>query len=327
VPANLPPTYHEAEARYRAAKSREEKIELLEEMLRIIPKHKGTDKLQGDLKSRIAKLKRQPKKKGATRIFSYSIPREGAGQVALVGPPNSGKSTLLDLLTNASPEIADYPFTTREPAPGMMPFEDISIQLVDLPPLSDEYVENWVYDIIRKADLLWVVVSCGNPLHGLEMTTATLAAKNIGLYPSGSKPEQAVPDGHVRKQGLVVATGIDLEGSAENLEIFSQLLDSPWLTLAVSARDGRGFEQLKLQTYQALDIIRIYTKQPGKPADREQPFTVGRGTTVGALAGTIHKDLMKQLKFARVWGEKVFDGQTVQRDHVLEEGDIVEIHV
>jgi ribosome-interacting GTPase 1 len=326
VPANLPPTYHEAEAKYRAAKTPEEKIALLEEMLRIIPKHKGTDKLQGDLKSRIAKLKKQPKKKGATRIFSYNIPPEGSGQIALIGPPNSGKSSLLDLLTNASPEVADYPFTTREPQPGMMPYEDIAIQLVDLPPLSTEYVEHWVYDITRKADLVWVVVSCGNPLYGLETTTELLESKNIGLHPAGSGPAEEGPAGRTHKPGLLVATGLDLEGSDENLEILQQLLDVPWPTMAVSVVDGRGLDELKRRTYEALGIIRIYTKQPGKPPDREQPFTVSRGTTVGELAATIHKDLMEQLKFARVWGEKVFDGQTVQRDHPLEEGDIVEIH-
>jgi ribosome-interacting GTPase 1 len=208
----------------------------------------------------------------------------------------------------------------------MMPFEDISIQLVDLPPLSEEYVEHWVYDLIRKADLLWLVVSGGNPLHGLESTIAMLSAKNIKLHPWGEQPEEEGPVGSALKAGLLVVTRLDVEGSSENLEILEQLLDEPWPTLAVSNTDGRGLDELRRWTYQALGIVRVYTKQPGKPADREQPFTVPAGTTVGGLARTIHKDLEDRLKFARVWGKNVFDGQTVQREHVLEEGDVVEIH-
>ena len=175
MPANLPPDYHDAEERYRAARTPEEKIAALEEMLAIMPKHKGTDRLQGDIKARIAKLRKQEGKKGGRKGFSYMVRAEGAGQVALVGPANTGKSSLVRLLTKARPEVADYPFTTREPVPGMMPFENVAVQLVDLPPLSEEHLEHWLYDVIRAADLLWIVVGAENGLDQLEEARKLLA--------------------------------------------------------------------------------------------------------------------------------------------------------
>ena len=380
MPANLPPDYHRAEERFRTAKTAQEKIEALEEMLRIMPKHKGTDHLQADIKARIAKLRRQPAKKGARAAHSYVIPREGAGQIALVGPANTGKSSLVRLLTHATPEVADYPFTTREPTPGMMPFEDIAFQLVDLPPLSMEHIEPWVFDLVRHADLLWVVLGGANPHEEFEETRTILAARNIQLrpaeraaageglpaeggagpgIPSRSRPESR-PDplfasstagtGHaIRisgtrlpalqagreaqpsafgpvKTGLLVVTGLDRREVREELDALDELLDRRWPFVAVSCKNGVGLEDLKRRTFEAARIIRVYSKQPGKPPDRSAPFTLGRGSTVGDLAERIHKDLLAHLRFARVWGPSAFDGQTVQRDHVLAEGDVIEIH-
>jgi len=164
MPANLTPVYKEAEAKFRSAVTPEEKIACLEEMLRVIPKHKGTDKLQADLRSRLSRLKREPKKKGATKGFSHKVPTEGAGQVVLLGPPNAGKSSLVATLTHAKPEVASYPMTTRDTSPGMMPYEDIAIQLVDMPPLCEEHVEPWVYDVARGGDMAWLVVSIERPI-------------------------------------------------------------------------------------------------------------------------------------------------------------------
>jgi len=326
MPANLPPTYHEAEARHRSAKTQEEKLATLEEMLRLIPKHKGTDKLQGEIKARIAKVKRQPKKKGATRGFSHHIPKEGAGQIALVGPPNVGKSALVAHLTHAEPEVADYPFTTREPLPGMMPFEDIAFQLIDLPPLSAEYLEPWVFDLIRASDMFWVVVESSNSLDGLEQTRRLLAGKKIVPRPVGAPPAEDPGFGETRKAALLVVTGQDRPGSSENLQILEALLDRPWPTLPVSVVDGQGLDELGRRSFEALEIIRVYTKQPGKAADRDKPFTLPSGSTIAELSRTIHNDVLENLKFARIWGEHVFDGQTVQREHTLEDGDVVELH-
>ncbi len=327
MPANLPPTYHEAEQRYREATTVEDKLAALEEMLRIMPKHKGTDKLQADLKSRMAKLKREPKGKSGASTFSRHIPREGAGQIALVGPPNSGKSALVHRLTHATPEVADYPFTTREPTPGMMRYEDIAFQLVDLPPLSEEYVEPWVYDLIRGADMLWLVLDIDNPLDGLELVERLLGDKAIALLPVGTGgPEGERRPGWTYRRTLMVLTGLDRPGEDENLEILDGLLETPWPRVAVSSVDGQGLEELGRRTFEALEILRVYTKQPGKPADRDQPFTLPRQATVGDLARAIHKDLAEHLKFARIWGAEVHDGQTVHADHLLAEGDVVEIH-
>jgi len=326
MPANLPPVYHEIEARYRAARRPEEKLAALEEMLRVLPKHKGTDKLQADLKARIARLRRQPAKKSAARSFSHHVTREGAGQVALAGPPNGGKSSLVRCLTRATPEVADYPFTTREPVPGMMPFEDIAFQLLDLPPLSDQYVEHWVFDLVRGADLVWIVVDCANSLDGLELTERILAAKNIGLRPAGFPAGSDPPPGRVEQPALLVVTGRDRPECGANLEILEGLLERPWPVLGVSPVNGAGVAELGRRTFEALDLIRVYTKQPGKPPDLDQPFTLPRGGTVAELARLIHKDLLHGLKFARVWGAGVFDGQTVQQGHVLADRDVVEIH-
>lgn len=327
MPANLPPAYHDAEARFRAAKSTEDKIAALEEMLRIMPKHKGTDKLQADLRARIAKLRRQPARKGPTRSAGHSVAPEGAGQVTLVGPPNTGKSSLVAALTHARPEVAEYPFTTREALPGMMAFKDIAFQLVDLPPVAAEHTEPWLFDLIRRADLVWLVVEVANALDGIRQTRELLAVKHIGLYPVGApRRETEIEPGWAWKPALVVVTRMDSPDAAADLEIVRELLDEPWPLAPVSAVTREGLAGLARQTFEARGIIRVYTKQPGKPADRAQPFTLPRGATVADLALVIHKDLREQLKFARVWGSQTFEGQSVQRDHVLAEGDIVEIH-
>ena len=312
MPANLHPDYHRAEERFRQAKTVEEKLDALEEMLRVVPKHKGTDGLQADIKARIAKLRKQPPSKAGKATHSHMIPAEGAGQIALVGPPNTGKSSLVATLTKAEPEIAAYPFTTREATPGMMRFEDIAFQLIDLPPLNEEHVEPWVFDIVRRADLLWIVVTVENAVDGLELTRRVLASKGIDI--------EAV------KRALVVTTGIDREGGEEDVEIVDELLEHRWSLTPVSVMTHRGIDELARRTYAALDLVRVYTKQPGKPADRAAPFTLPRGATVGDLAARVHKDLAASMKHARIWGPSAFDGQVVHADHVLVEGDVVEIH-
>ena len=326
MPANLTPEYHRAEQRLRAAKTPEEKLEALEEMLSVIPKHKGTDHLQADLKSRIAKLRRESGKKGPRGGFSHIIPREGAGQVAVTGPPNSGKSSLVRALTHATPAVGEYPFTTRDATPGMMRFEDIAIQLVDLPPLSEQQVDSWAIDLVRHADLVWLVVDGTNALDGTDEARRILGARNVGLYPAGSAPPRLEDGPRVLKPALIVLTGLDKPDVRESVDVVDELLERRWPIVAVSSTTGAGLDQLRRRTFTALDIVRVYSKEPGKPPDRNAPFTLPRGATVADLAERIHKDVLGTMKFARVWGTVAFNGQAVQRDHVLTEGDVVEIH-
>ncbi len=325
MPANLTPEYKRAEERFRTARSPEEKLEALEEMLRVMPKHKGTDGLQADIKARIAKLRKQPASKAGRSTFSHMVPREGAGQVALVGPPNTGKSSLVAALTHATPAVGDYPFTTREATPGMMRFEDIAFQLVDLPPLSDQHVDPWVFDLIRAADVLWVVLDGRYPLEGMDDTARLLGARGVQIEPACQPARGETGEGPA-KEALVVLTGTDRPDVAESVEVVNELFGGRWPLVPVSTTARTGFDLLARRTFEALRIMRVYTKQPGRPADRSAPFTLPIGATVADLASRIHKDLRANMKFARVWGAQVFDGQTVQRDHVLHEGDVIEIH-
>ena len=328
MPANLPPEYFEIDKRYRSAKSPAEKLEALEELLAVIPKHKGTDKLRADFKRRLSKLKsqQQTKKPVSRRDIGYRVDREGAGQVVLVGPPNVGKSALVAALTNATPEVADFPHTTRTPSPGMMPYENIQIQLIDTPPVTQEFMEPWLPDIIRKADIILLIVDVTtDPMQHLEQTIALLEEKRIAPIRLAHLHEES--QGWTFRPVLVVGNKSDDASAEENFEIFKTLIEDDWPALAVSATTGRNFELLKQTVFDRLEIIRVYTKVRGKAPEHNAPFVFKKGSTVEDLAGKIHKEFVDKFKFAKVWGKEVYDGQMIQRDYVLQDEDVVELHL
>jgi len=328
MPTNLPPDYFEAEKRYRAARTAADKIACLEEMLTIMPKHKGTDKLRADLRKRISKLKTAPQsKKGpGKRESAYHIDKEGAGQVIVAGPANVGKSALIAKLTRAEPEVADFPFTTWKPVPGMVQVENIQIQLIDTPPLNLEFVDPELIDLIRRADLILLMVDLQtDPVQQLEDSVELLDQHRI--VPHRYKDRFRDIHGLTFIPFLVFANKNDNEDSDENFEIFRELLQEDWPMISGSIKTGRNLEAVKQALVERLSIIRVYSKAPGREPDLTAPFTLKKGSTVADLAGKVHKDFVDKLKVAKVWGQAVFDGQMVQRDHVLQDGDVVELHI
>ncbi len=327
MPANLPPQYHAAEEAFRKASTVEQKIEALQEMLTMIPKHKGTEKLQGDLKRRLSKLREEGQKKGkASHYNPFAVEKQGAGQVALLGYPNTGKSSLLTALTRAKAKVGQYPYTTAVPLAGMMPYENILIQLIDTPPISSEGAPPGLLNVVREADMLVLTIDASSPdcLEQLEGTFSFLVSKKIIEYHSSGAPSNN--EKGLSTPYLIVLTKMDLEESSDNLTILQELKpDIHFLTL--SARQEQGFNTLKDKIYQELRIVRVYTKAPNKQPDLDTPFVLKKGSTVLDLAYSIHRDFPEKLKNARVWGSAKFDGQTVSREHELEDGDIVELNV
>ncbi|HVI85225.1 MAG TPA: TGS domain-containing protein [bacterium] len=322
MPANLTPQYLEAERRFRQATSPEEQLAALNEMMATIPKHKGTEHMRADIRRRMAKVRTEAARKRSTgRGAAWQhVPREGAGQVVLIGPPNAGKSRLLAALTNAVPTVAPYPFATRMPLPGMAAFENVQIQLVDLPPIAAETAEPWLFALIRQADggLLVADLGSDDALRGMEETLELLQRYNV-LLASAGDPGHGLPT-------ILVPTKADLAGAAERLEILQELYAGRFPFLAVSAETGEGTDRLRAEMFRLLNVIRVYTKAPGHRADLSAPFVLKRGTTVQDAAAIVHKDFAHRLKYARIWGERTFDGQMVQREHVLQDGDILELH-
>jgi len=321
VPANLTPDYLEAERRFRLAQTMSEKIEALEDMLATIPKHKGTEKMQADIKRRLARLRQEAQqKRGGGKRPVYIVDKQGAGQVVMVGPPNAGKSQLLAALSNASPEVAPYPFTTRLPLAGMVQFENVQIQLVDLPPLAREGTPPWLPQVVRNADALLMVVDGGSDdvLEQVETTLDLLGEARIAV-----RTDERAGEG---KAVLAAVNKCDLQGARDRLAILEELFGARLKFLPVSGLSGFGLQELKRALYEILGVIRVYTKAPGKDPDFNAPFIMKAGTTIIEAAATVHKEIARNLKYARVWGAKTFPGQMVQRDYVLSEGDIVEFH-
>lgn len=326
MPANLPPQYLEAEKKYRLAKDPEGKIEALRVMLAIMPRHKGTDKLHAGLRRKIARLSQEVEKKYATaRRAGFYIRKEGAGQVILVGPANVGKSQLLAAVTEASPGIASYPFTTQTPIPGMMKFENIQIQLVDTPPIGHRDVRILLVNTLRGADLVAIVVDLGiEPVSQVETTLQSLAEARIE---PGTDNAAKVASGNYQKKMLLIGNKNDLENSSGNWEKLNSRYNALFPVISVSAREGIGREELKGAIFKALDIIRVHTKTPGSKVDLSEPVILKKGSTVQDAAESIHKDFRDKLKYTMVWGSGKYDGQKVSREHVLCDGDIVEFHI
>lgn len=326
MPANLPPQYFEAEKEFREAKTIPDKIAALEEMLAIMPKHKGTDHLRAELRARIAKLTQAAGKRATIHRSSTVIPREGAAQVAVIGRPNAGKSQLVGRVTKASPVVADYPFTTHTPTPGMMEFENIQLQLIDTPPLAPQAIEVWMAGLLRRADALLVLVDLsGDPLAQMEAIIAELARMRIGII--GQKTEGEPPVILHWKKALVAGNKIDLPGASENYAALQKRYGDQLPVLAISAKEGAGLEEMKRGLYQLLDVIRVYTKVPGERPDMQEPLVLTRGSTIEDAAYSLHKDLLAKLKFARVWGSGKHDGMMAKRGHILQDGDIIELHI
>jgi len=324
MPANLPPQYFEAEKRFRTAKTTEEKIAALQSMLAIMPKHKGTDHLHAELRRKIAKLTEEAEKRYATSRTTFYIRKEGAGQVIFVGLPNTGKSQLLASFTDAVPEIADYPFTTKSPVIGMMKFENIQIQLVDTPPITSRESHIWLNNIARNSDLIAIIVDLNtSPEQQAKITLQEL--DNIGIVPTADNSKETI--GKQKKKMLIIGNKIDLESSKLNIRELNQKYNAKFTVISISSKYGDNLEELKKVIFESLDIIRVHTKNPGKKPDLNDPMIMNKGSTMKDAAEAVHKEFRAKLKYALVWGSGKFDGQRVSPDHVLQDNDIIELHI
>lgn len=328
MPTNLPPEYFKADQTFREAESIPAKIAALEEMMKTIPKHKGTDKLRAELRRKLSKLRvDNQKKKGATKHESeFHIEKEGAGRVILVGSANVGKSSILTALTHATPVVSEAPFSTWSPLPGMMMLDDVQVQLIDTPPLSKDQSQPELFDLIRSADLILIIVDLeATPFQQLEdslklLNEHKIIPKQVESNFSGERQVQFIPM-------LVVVNKDDDNRSDDDFSVFKELLEIKLPLIPISVLHKRNLENFKKNIFESLDLIRIYSKPPGKDADLTKPFVVKKGSTLEEFAGKVHHDFQQKLKTARVWGKNVYDGQLVGKDHILHDKDIVELHL
>ncbi len=329
MPTNLPADYFNAEERFRSATTTEDKIKHLEEMMGTIPKHKGTDHLRADLRKKLSKLKTAATSKKTTKkhVSAYHINKEGAGQIIIIGTTNVGKSSLVANQTNADPEVSEVPFTTWTAMPGMMMIDNIQVQVIDTPPISEEYIDPEFLNLIRRVDLLLIMIDLhANPVQQLEFVYQKLQDNRIA--PNYLEGQVEVEDFLLHVPTLVVVNKFDSEEYEEHYQIFQELLGQEYPMVPVSVMTGHNIDTLKRMIFEKLNVIRVYSKAPGKDVDKSSPFVVDQGIQLSDFAGKVHKDFQENLKSAKIWGASAdFPGQMVSRDHVLEDEDVVELQI
>jgi len=324
--ANLTPAYRDADERFRNATTNEEKIAALEEMIATVPKHKGTEGLQADLKRKLSKLKEaatQPKK-GAAHTDIFHVPRSGAGQVVLLGMPNTGKSTILATLTKAKVNVADFPFATQVPVPGMVRYEDVQIQLVDMPPITADYSAPGQVGTYRNGDLIGVVIDLSQDVEE-QILVLLDYLESRKLLLDEDTPAVDGQGNALAKKAVCLCTKVDIAAEGA-FELVKDSCGQMAEFLRLSTQTGEGYDKLGEMLFRQLNILRVYAKPPGKPADMHDPFTLPIGATVHDMARVIHRELAEKLKSARIWGTGVYDGQSVHLTHTLHDRDVVELH-
>ncbi len=326
MPTNLPPEYFAAEERFKQAKSFPEKIAALEALIATIPKHKGTDRLRADLRRKLSNLREDALKKSKTgKGGLYNVDKQGASMAAIAGFPNAGKSSILASLTNAVPVIADYPMSTLLPLSGMMPFEDILIQLVDLPPIGNESTDGWVSGIFRQANSIIITVSLSeDPDIEAELILEQFQKWRIPLLRRDYLDSET---DSAEKPAIIAANKVDLPGARRRLEDLKKIFQKSYPVIGVSAKSKDGLEDLRRTLFEISKIIRVYSKEPGKEPDIRTPFVLPKGSSVMDLANRIHKEFLIKFKYACVWGSAKYPGQRVQKDYIIHDRDIVEFHL
>lgn len=329
MPANLTPDYLEADRRYRAARTPEEKVAALEDMIALLPKHKGTEKIYADLKAKLAKLRRGEDRKGgpARRGPEVAIPREGAGQVVVIGSPNAGKSALLRALTKAEVEVTNYPFATRRPAPGMMAFEDVSFQLVDTPSITRDFFDPFLPPLIRNADAAILAVDLGSPdcldqpgevMEALEAQRVVLVREVVTRSSKQGTPR--------RLPALLAGTRADHPDAEAAIELLREVVGDRLDLVAVSIMDPASLDRFRRAVFDLFGLVRVYSKRPGKEADFSAPFLLPVGATVLDFAEKVHREFAQRFAFARAWGKGRFDGQRLGRTDLVQDRDVIELH-
>jgi ribosome-interacting GTPase 1 len=389
MPTNLPAEAKRKWAEVSAARNLREKLQLMQEFLSLVPKHKGTAKLCAQVKKQMAVLRREieegKRRKAGRGGPKFFIEKEGAAQIVILGLTNVGKSSLLAAATNAKVEVSPAPYTTKEPVPGMLPYEDIQFQLVEAPALMEGAADGKAWGLqtlalARNADgLILMVDLTQNPAEQLSTIVGELEKTRILV----SKPkarveierkfmgaglrvivfgrfldctfkdveellksyrvtdavvkiygeatlddvEDAVFESTAYKPAIIVANKTDAEGAEENLKILEAYVGGQLPIIAVSCKTGTGIAKIGEALFKSLDLIRVYTKEPGERSCSEKPFVLKKGSTVYDLAKSIHSDFREKFSYARVWAERlVFSPQKVGATFALEDGDVVEIH-
>lgn len=304
MPANLPPQFFKLQEKLKKTKNVEEKIEILKEMLAICPKHKGTERVQEEIKSKISKLRKTlPKKIKREQI--YFVEKEGGGQVILIGPPNSGKTSLLNLICKTNFEVGDYPFTTKLPTPGMFLYQNVLIQLVDTPPLTKDFHPGWMKSLVRQADLILILLD-------LEKDPKENLKEILDIFEEWEIEKEKM---------LIVGNKFESDISKRSFEILKENFN----IFPISVKEKVNIEKLKEKIFQSLNIIRVYSKEPKKEVDFEKPWILKKGTKLIEWVEEINKEMVKKFQGAKLYKKDLKSFQLVGKDYILEDGDIIEI--
>jgi small GTP-binding protein len=390
MPTNLPPDAIKKWAEVEDTRNPTEKLERMQEFLSLVPKHKGTAKLCAQIKKQMATMRKEMEQKKQKRAGKggpkFFIEKEGAAQIALLGLTNVGKSSLLSALTNAKIEVSSNPYTTREPVPSIMNYEDVQFQIVEAPALMEGSADGRAWGLqtlalARNADGLVLMVDLSkNPVQQLSLVLSELEkARILVSKPKGRVDierrymgagmrliltgrlvdctlkeveellrsyritdavvkisgevtldvvEDAIFESTTYRPAVVIANKIDVKGAEANLERLEKYVDKRIPVIAVSCEKRFGLDKLGETLFKTLGIMRVYTKEPSARSFSKKPFTLKKGATLHDLAKSIHSDFERNFAFAKVWSKRLaFSPQKVGLGFVLEDGDVVEIHV